>query len=334
MESISIDNLTTLGSAEATDAVISEVRKGLMSKRKALAPWLFYDDAGSALFEEITTLPEYYVSRLERKILRDNVRSILGQVITRRNAPVRIIELGAGSAEKTRILLSEAQVLSPELTYVPIDISLAALEGAQKSLELDLPGVRVEPIVSDYVTTPIKLDRFSGITMALYIGSSIGNFEPFDARIILRNLRSQLHSADTLLLGTDLVKPEHILIPAYDDAQGVTAEFNRNVLRRLNVELQADFLLEAFAHRAVWNAKLARIEMHLESLQRQRVSVPLADLYLNFEAGETIHTENSYKYTSSSVRALLEDTGFSVRNQWKDEAGWYAVTLAAPGRSD
>jgi L-histidine Nalpha-methyltransferase len=334
MESISIETSTILGDTESMEAVISEVRKGLMSKRKSLTPWLFYDDAGSALFEEITTLPEYYVSRLERKILRDNARSILGQVLTQPSAPVRIIELGAGSAEKTSILLSEAQILSSELIYVPIDISLAALEGARKSLELDLPGVRVEPIVSDYVTNPVKLDQFFGITMVLYIGSSIGNFEPLDARKILRNLGNQLHAADTLLLGTDLVKAEHVLIPAYDDAQGVTAEFNRNVLRRLNAELQADFLPETFAHCAVWNAKLARIEMHLESIQRQRVSIPLADLYLEFEAGETIHTENSYKYTSSSVRALLEDTGFSVHNQWKDEGGWYAVTLAGPVRND
>jgi uncharacterized SAM-dependent methyltransferase len=169
---------------------------------------------------------------------------------------------------------------------------------------------------------------------ALYIGSSIGKFEPLDARKILRNLGNQLHSADTLLLGTDLVKPEHVLIPADDDAQGVTAEFNRDVLRRLNAELQADLLPETFAHRAVWNAKLARMEMHLESLQRQRVSAPLADLYLEFEAGEPIHTENSYKYTFSSVRALLEGTGFSVHNRWKDEGGWYAVTLAGPVRSD
>jgi dimethylhistidine N-methyltransferase len=334
MESISIETPTSLGDAESMYAVISEVRKGLLSTRKSLAPWLFYDDAGSALFEEITTLPEYYVSRLERKILRDNARSILIQALTEPNAPLRIIELGAGSAEKTSILLSEAQTLSSELTYVPIDISLAALEEAQKHLGLDLPGVRVEPIVSDYVTNPIKLDRFVGTTIALYIGSSIGNFEPLDARKILCNLGDQLHSADTLLLGTDLVKPEHVLVPAYDDARGVTAEFNRNVLRRLNAELQANFLPEMFAHRAVWNAKLARMEMHLESLQRQRVSVPLAGLQLEFDAGETIHTENSYKYTSSSVRSLLEDTGFSVHNQWKDEGGWYAVTLAGPIRND
>lgn len=334
MESISIETSTILGDAESMDAVISEVRRGLMSKRKSLSPWLFYDDAGSALFEEITALPEYYVSRLERRILRDNVRSILGQALSQADAPVRIIELGAGSAEKTSILLSEARALSSDLTYVPIDISLASLEGAQRSLERDLPGIRVEPIVSDYVSKPIKLDRFVGIIIALYIGSSIGNFEPFEARTIPRNLRNQLGDSDALLLGTDLVKPEHVLIPAYDDAQGVTANFNRNVLRRLNFELQADFLPEAFAHRVVWNAELARVEMHLESLQRQRVSVPLADLYLEFEAGETIHTENSYKYTSSSVRALLEDTGFSIHNQWKDEDGWYAVTLAGPVQRD
>lgn len=334
MESISIETPTILGDAVSLDAVISEVRRGLLKNQKSLAPWLFYDDAGSALFEEITALPEYYVSRLERKILRDNMRSILSQALPSKRAPVRVVELGAGSAEKTTILLSEAQILSLDLTYVPIDVSLAALKGARKTLELDLPEVRVEPIVSDYVTNPITLDRFDGITIALYIGSSIGNFEPLDARRILRNLGNQLDSVDTLLLGTDLVKPEHVLIPAYDDVQGVTAAFNRNVLRRLNTELGADFLPEAFAHRAVWNAKLARMEMHLESLRRQRVSVPLAGLSLEFEAGETIHTENSYKYTSSTVSALLEDTGFSIHNQWKDEGGWYAVTLAGPIRSE
>jgi dimethylhistidine N-methyltransferase len=334
MESISIETSTILGDAESMVAVISEVRRGSMSKRKSLAPWLLYYDAGSALFEEITALPEYYVSGLERKLLRDDLKSISSQVLSQPNVPVRIIELGARSAEKTSILLSETQTLSSEVTYVPIDISLAALEGAQNSLGLDLPGVHVEPIVSDYVTNPIKLDRFFGITMALYIGPRIGNFEPLDARKILINLRNQRHSAYTLLLRIDLLKPEHVLLPAYDDAQGVTTEFNRNVLRRLNAELQADFVRETFAHPAVSNAKLARMEMHLERLQRPRVSVPLADLYLEFETGETIHTVSSYKYTSSSVRALLEDTGFSVHNQWKDEGGWYALTLAGPSRSD
>jgi len=316
------------------DAVISEVRRGLMSPQKSLAPWLFYNDAGSALFEEITMLPEYYVSRLERKILRDNVRSILRHAFIEPSAPIRIVELGAGSAEKTRLVLSEAQTLSSEVTYVPIDISSAALEEAQKRLERDLPRIRVESIVSDYVSKPIQLGRFAGNTMVLYIGSSIGNFEPLDARKILFNVGKQLNPTDTLMLGTDLVKSEQILLPAYDDARGVTAEFNRNVLRRLNEELQANFVPEMFAHRAVWNEKLARMEMYLESQERQCVSIPFADLYLEFEAGETIHTENSYKYTPSSVSALLEDTGFSVHNQWKDEDEWYAITLAGPVRND
>jgi dimethylhistidine N-methyltransferase len=334
MEFISIETPTILSSAVLMDAVVSEVRKGLMSAQKSLAPWLFYNDAGSALFEEITMLPEYYVSRLERKILRDNARSILRDTFIEPNAPIRIVELGAGSGEKTHSILSEARILSSEVTYVPIDISPAALEEAQKRLERDLPGIRVEPIVSDYVSNPIQLKPFFGTTMALYIGSSIGNFEPLDARKILFNIGDQLTPTDTLLLGTDLVKPEQILIPAYNDVRGVTAEFNRNVLRRLNEELQANFLPEAFVHRAVWNKNLARMEMYLESQERQRVSIPLADLYLEFEAGETIHTENSYKYTSSSVYALLEDTGFSVHNQWKDEDGWYAVTLAGPIRNN
>lgn len=299
-----------------------------------LPPWLFYDATGSALFDEITKLPEYYVSRLERSILRNNARNILSQALNRPGESLRIIELGAGSAEKTSILLSEAQALSKEVVYVPIDISFTALEGARRNLELELPGVKVKPIVSDYVSSPIRLDSFSGVTIALYIGSSIGNFEPHDARAILGNLKAQLNNDDALLLGTDLVKSEHVLIPAYDDARGVTAAFNKNVLRRLNAELQADFLPELFAHRAVWNGKLARMEMHLESLQRQRVTIPRASLDLEFAPGETIHTENSYKYTPASIRALLDDSGFTVRGQWKDDAGWYAVTLASPTRND
>lgn len=323
MESLSIN-----APAVHDDSVISEIRKGLTTAKKSIAPWLLYDDAGSALFEKITCLPEYYVSRIERSILRNNVRDIVGQALTSTDEPVRIIELGAGSAEKTSIILYEAMRRASAVTYVPVDISPSALEFARQRLERDLPAILVEPVVADYVNSPIKLDRFSGRTIALYIGSSIGNFEPLEARNILRNLHDQLGCSDTLLIGTDLVKPERILIPAYDDAQGITAEFNINVLKRLNVELQANFLPEMFAHRAIWNAECSRIEMHLESLRRQAVSIPLANLYLKFEAGETIHTENSYKYTSLSLHELFQDSGFAVMNQWRDRNGWYAVTLA------
>jgi L-histidine Nalpha-methyltransferase len=333
MESLSIDTSAIHGDPALMDAIIFEVRKGLTAKKKSLAPWLFYDNVGSALFEKITSLPEYYVSQIERGILRDNVRDILGQALTLKDVPVRIIELGAGSAEKASIILSESLNCSSDVTYVPIDISPSSLELARMTLERDLPAIHVDPIVADYVNSPIQLDPFAGETIVLYIGSSIGNFEPFEARNILRNLYRQLGCAYTLLIGTDLVKPEHVLIPAYDDAQGVTAEFNLNVLRRLNAELQADFLPEAFAHRVVWNEGLNRIEMHLESLRNQAVSIPLANLSLEFVAGETIHTENSYKYTSSSLHELFEDSGLRIRNQWRDRNGWYAVTLAAALRS-
>lgn len=249
------------------------------------------------------------------------------------DVPVRIIELGAGSAEKTSIILSESLNCTSDVTYVPIDISPSSLKLAQRTLERELPAIHVAPIVADYVNTPIQLDRFEGRTIVLNIGSSIGNFEPCEARNILRNVHRQLDCSDTLLVGTDMVKPERVLVPAYDDSQGVTAEFNLNVLKRLNAELHANFLPEAFAHRVVWNERLTRMEMHLESLQSQAVSIPLAGLNLEFEAGETIHTENSYKYTPSSLRELFEDSGFALRNQWRDDNGWYAVTLAAALRS-
>jgi dimethylhistidine N-methyltransferase len=202
---------------------------------------------------------------------------------------------------------------------------------ACESIASTLPEVRVEPIVANYVTYPPQLDPLSGTTLAMYIGSSIGNFSLEEARTILRNLGSQLRAGDALLLGTDMVKDEPTLVAAYDDADGVTAEFNLNILGRLNRELGADFDPANFRHRALWNHAESRMEMHLESTRDHRVCIAAAQLYLHFAKGETIHTENSYKFTYQAIRSLLEDAGFDVEQTWMDERGWYAVTLARIG---
>lgn len=214
------------------------------------------------------------------------------------------------------------------LTYAPCDISPDALNLACMSMGALLPGVGLQPVVSNYVTDPPRLARCEGTTLAVYIGSSIGNVSPDAARRILRSLRSQLRPGDGLLLGTDMVKDEAILAAAYDDREGVTAEFNLNILRRLNRELRADFDSAGFRHRVRWNGADSRIEMHLESLHEQYVGIPEADLRIHFAKGETIHTENSYKFTQNSLGALLDDAGFKVQQTWTDPLQWYALTLA------
>jgi len=309
-------------------AVIREVQRGLIPQPRSLAPWLFYDAAGSRLFERITVLPEYYPTRTERAIFAGYAEGIISAAKGESTKPLRVVELGAGTASKTGILLDAAVKLQGTVTYVPIDVSPSALDEACESLSRSLSEVCVEPEVANYVTDTLELAPHDGPTLALYIGSSIGNFSPEDARAILRNLRGQMKPGDSLLLGTDMVKDEATLLAAYDDENGVTGAFNLNVLRRLNKELGADFDLARFRHVARWNAAESRIEMHLESLTAQRVRIPAANLMVPFANGETIHTENSYKFTGESVRKLVEDSGFLVEETWMDERGWFAVTLA------
>ncbi len=313
---------------ETQAALVHEVRSGLARHPKSLSPWMFYDGRGSQLFERITTLPEYYPSRIERELLSRFADEVVALARPDPSRALRVFELGAGTAAKTGILLERAMRCQGPVTYAPCDISPEALDVACAGIEGLLPAVRLRPLVANYVTDPPQLPPGKGTTLALYIGSSIGNFSPQEARTILCNLRSQMRGGDALLLGTDMVKDEEILLAAYDDCQGVTAEFNLNVLHRLNRELGADFDLEGFRHRARWNRTCSRIEMHLESLREQRVSIPEGNLRLHFVPGETIHTENSYKFTPCTLRTLLHDAGFNVVRAWTDPLGWYSLTLA------
>jgi dimethylhistidine N-methyltransferase len=313
---------------DARGLLIREVRRGLLRRPRALAPWMFYDARGSRLFERITELPEYYPTRTERNILANCCDAIITAACPDKSSAVRLVELGAGTASKTTILLDAAARLRSEVLFAPVDVSADALDVACETIATSLPEVSVSPIVANYVADPPQLEPFSGVTLGLYIGSSIGNFTPREARTILRNLRSQLQTGDALLLGVDMVKDERTLVAAYNDKDGVTAEFNLNLLHRLNRELGADFDPAKFRHCALWNPAHSRIEMHLESTRNQRVSVASAKLDIQFKRSERIHTENSYKFTETTIRALLSDAGFEFDHMWTDERAWCSVTLA------
>ena len=328
-------------------AVASEVRAGLTATTKTLSPWLFYDEAGSDLFEQITELPEYYLTRTERSIFTANADEIIAHAsLPSGNDPapiLTIIELGAGTATKTGILLAAAVRCQRTIVYQPVDVSESALSAATENIRSNIPGVTVRCQVADYTTQALPLDRLPNTrTLALYIGSSIGNFSPEDARDVLRNLRAQLLPGDQLLLGTDLApglsdgkaqrKDAATLLAAYDDASGTTAAFNLNILTRLNRDLGADFDTDAFRHIAIWNPTESRIEMHLESLTAQLVHIPANSagpaLTLHIAAGETIHTENSYKFNPAAVKKLLASASFRNARSWQDPNGFFAVTLA------
>ena len=298
-----------------------------MSSPKWLPSWLFYDTAGSRLFDEITRVPEYYLTRTERAILSERAAEIISRAAGDR--ALRLVELGAGSADKTRLLLTAATERQDTVFYEPVDVSASALVEAQIRIEEEIPGVLVCPRVEDY-TRDLELDSTlpSERRLVLYIGSSIGNFEPGESLLLLERVRAALDPGDCILLGVDLVKDEAVLQAAYDDSADVTAAFNRNVLVRLNRELDADFQPERFAHRAVWNVAESRMEMHLVSDCEQTVWLPAIDLRVNFKQSESIHTENSYKFQPGSAEALLTKAGFTPEATWTDARGWFAVCLA------
>jgi dimethylhistidine N-methyltransferase len=315
--------------AEAVSPVAAAALAGLAGSPKTLPPWLFYDEAGSQLFEQITVLPEYYLTRTERGLLEQYAEEILRAM----GSAVTLAELGAGTATKTGVLLRAAGKLQNVVLYQPIDVSPTALAEAKAQLESQLSHVVVRAQVANYVTEAFRVERVTEANvLALYIGSSIGNFSPEEARAILRKLRGQLQAGDALLLGTDLAPGERKtveqLLAAYDDAAGVTAAFNLNVLTRLNRELGADFDVSRFRHEARWNGAESRIEMHLVSDGEQVVTLGDA-ITVRFADGESIHTENSYKFDRESVGGLLEESGFAATRSFEDEDGLFALTLAA-----
>jgi L-histidine N-alpha-methyltransferase len=313
----------------AQTPVGSEVYIGLTSRPKTLSPWLFYDEAGSRLFEKITELPEYYLTRTERGIFARHADEIIAAAAGKPSAqPLTMIELGAGTAAKTGLLLEAAVRRQGKVDYLAIDVSESPLAAAKERIEREIPGVAVTPRVADYTTGVADLPADGERRLVLYIGSSIGNFEPADAVRLLRDVRARLSPGDRLLLGVDRVKDRSVLLRAYDDEAGVTAAFNKNVLVRINRELGGNFNPRLFRHRACWNQEQSRIEMHLESMVPQQVTIGALELEMKFVRGETIHTENSYKYTSEGVVSMLERAGFGLTQCWTDERNWFGVYLA------
>ena len=256
----------------ATDAMALEVREGLSATPKHLPAKLFYDEIGSALFEQITELPEYYLTRTERSILE----RFAGEILQQAGPSLTLVELGAGTASKTCILIEELLQRQSRALFYPIDVSPSALDEAMRQLGRQFPSLRVNPIVADYTGGVPALGRISGRKLVLYIGSSIGNFEPPHAVRILRRIRQALRPGDALLLGADFAKSPKILLPAYNDSQGITAMFNKNILGRLNREMDADFNLDLFRHVALWNRRHSRMEIYLESLAAAKRLHPCA----------------------------------------------------------
>ena len=303
--------------------IAEDVLHGLTKLPKTLSPKLFYDAAGSELFERITELSEYYPTSTERGILRQYAPEIVQQT----GASHVIVELGAGSASKTTLVLDAFVKTREPITYYPVDVSAAALDFCSERMREVLPTIQVVPKVLDFTHGMPQFRQIAGRKLFLFIGSSIGNFEPLEAGLFLKQVRSSMNPGDALLLGTDMRKSPDVLIPAYDDAEGITAAFNKNLLVRLNRELNADFDLDSFAHRIIWNDELSRIEMHLESLRDQVVNLDALALSLEFRMGETIHTENSYKFTMPMIEAIAGNGGFTIEHTWTDPKRWFTVHL-------
>lgn len=307
---------------DLTTALREDVRRGLTAQPKWLPPKWFYDARGSELFEKITELPEYYPTRTERALLE----RVVGEVARIAGAEV-LVELGAGSAAKTRLLLNALTAAGPLKSYVPQDVSVAALRMAAEEVAAEFPGLGVHGVVSDFTATLDNLPG-GGRRMVAFLGGTIGNLIPAERAEFLAGIRDVLEPGEQLLLGAGLVIDPAVLVPAYDDAAGVTAEFNRNVLHVLNARLGADFVPEKFAHVALWDAENEWIEMRLEATEAMTVRVPELDLTVDFAKGEQLRTEISAKFRPEVLDSELDAAGFGTEHIWTDPDQRFALVLA------
>ncbi|HYW35535.1 MAG TPA: L-histidine N(alpha)-methyltransferase [Balneolaceae bacterium] len=301
----------------APRSMAEEVLSGLQKPQKTLSSKFFYDKRGSKLFEKITRLPEYYPTRTERKILRDHIDEIARTI----GPSSVIIEPGSGSSKKTRLLLDHVPDV---VAYIPVDISQEYLGKVVQRLRKAYPSLIIKPVCADYTRSfqlP-EIDQPFDYYVIFYPGSTIGNFHPDEAREFLRMLSQFMVPGGGLLIGVDLKKDKAILEAAYNDRKGITAAFNKNMLKRLNRELNADFVVDQFAHRAFYNEEKGRIEMHLVSRTEQDVHIQGETFH--FSEGETIHTENSYKYSLDDFKALVSDC-FSVNKVWTDKDDLFSL---------
>lgn len=311
-----------LAADAARTALRADVRQGLAQRPKSLPPKWFYDDVGSELFDQITRLPEYYPTRAEAEILRAHS----GEVAALSGADT-LVELGSGTSEKTRMLLDALRDAGALRRFIPFDVDAGVLETAGEAIARDYPGVRVQGVCGDFEHHLTQIPD-GGRRLFVFLGSTIGNLTPGPRADFLAGLAAVMHDGDGLLLGTDLVKDTGRLVRAYDDAAGVTAAFNRNVLAVVNRELDADFDLDEFAHVARWNSAEQRIEMWLRARRAQHVVVKALDLAVDFAAGEEMLTEVSCKFRPEQVADELAAAGLRRRRWWTDAAGDFGLSLA------
>ncbi|MEU4414894.1 MULTISPECIES: L-histidine N(alpha)-methyltransferase [Nocardia] len=307
---------------DLTAALRTDARTGLTADPKSLPPKWFYDARGSELFEQITGLPEYYPTRTERALLE----RVVGEIAAAANAEV-LVELGSGSAAKTRLLLDALTAEGSLKTYVPQDVSASALRGAAAEIATEYPNLSVHGVVSDFTDTLHNLPR-GGRRMIAFLGGTIGNLVPAERAEFLAGINEVLEPGELLLLGAGLVIDPAILVPAYDDAAGVTAEFNRNVLHVLNNRLDADFVPEKFEHVAIWDAENEWIEMRLRATEAMKATVAGLDLTVDFAAGEEMRTEISAKFRPESLAAELDKAGFTPAHTWTDPDNRFILALA------
>jgi L-histidine N-alpha-methyltransferase len=313
-----------LGPDAFADALREDVLTGLTATPKWLPPRWFYDERGSELFDRITRLPEYYPTRTERALLTARA----GEIAAAAGADV-LVELGSGTSEKTRLLLTAMREAGTLRRFVPFDVDPSVLRLAGDALAEEYPGLEVDGVVGDFTRHLGELPT-DGRRMVAFLGSTIGNLAPAERAAFLADLAATLRPGDSFLLGTDLVKDEGRLVRAYDDAEGVTADFNRNVLLVLNRELKADFDPEAFTHVAVWDTEHEWIEMRLRSVREQQVNVAALDLGVPFAAGEEMRTEISAKFRRAGVERELAAAGLAMTRWWTDPTGDFGLSLAQP----
>jgi dimethylhistidine N-methyltransferase len=304
-----------------------DVAAGLSQRPRRLPCRYFYDARGSQIFEEICALPEYYLTRCEQQILQ----RYAAEIVASTPAGLQLVELGSGSASKTRLLVSAYLQRHDRLCYVPIDISASMLEESSHQMLADYPGLEILGVAAEYAAGLAALRHLPpGPRLILWLGSNVGNLDRPEASRFLARLSSVMGEADQLLLGVDLRKDPRLLHRAYHDNQGVTARFNRNLLERINRELDGDFDVRAFEHRVHYDEEQGRVEMYLQSQANQRVCIRRLGLEIDWLAGERLHTENSYKYSPAELESLVQEAGLQVQRNWTDDQQRFCLTLFAP----
>ena len=320
-------SLIELDTDQHLESLATEVREGLTATPKQIPCHFFYDEIGSQIFEEICELPEYYLTRAESEILRDRA----DEIAQRYAEPISLVELGSGNAIKTRLLIEALLEEHGSLSYVPIDISPGVLEASTQQLLDDYKQLEIRAIAAEYQDGLHRIhDEDRHAKLILWLGSSFGNLGRSDAEQFVSSLLAEMDPHDRLLLGIDLRKDREVLEDAYDDSRGVTARFNKNLLERINRELGADFDSGAFDFQATYDACEGKVVSELRSRRDQTVRIDELDLEVDFAADETIHTENSFKYSLAEIDALADRAGFAVEDRWLDADRRYSVNLFAP----